>query len=61
MDPAASYKYKLYYNPIRGNMVMTNKRGDEKYEICGKPRMNDIVFKGGQKYNWREGNKELHV
>ena len=57
---AASYKYKPKYDPIRGNMIITNHRGDEKCEILsGEPGVNNIVFKGGQKHNRREGNKEL--
>ena len=39
---------------------MTNRTGDEKYEILrGEPSVNDIVFKGGQKYKRSVGNIEL--
>ena len=57
---AASHIYKPNHDPIRYNMIMTNHRGDEKYKILsGEPRVNNIVFKGGQKYNRRVGNIEL--
>ena len=41
-------------------MIMTNRTGDEKYEILrGEPSVNDIVFKGGHKYKRSVGNIEL--
>ena len=39
---------------------MTNRTGDEKYEILrGEPSVNNIVFKGGHKYKRSVGNIEL--
>ena len=57
---AASHINKPNLDPIRCNMIMTNRTGDEKYEILrGEPSVNDIVFKGGHKYKRSVGNIEL--